>query len=145
MNARAFEPGAGPSPARSTRILQAQNSVLFAPDTLRIDLAGEGPAPGSKARAFMSRNSGVAFAADQLPALPADKVYQLWIVPQNAAPVSAGLLTPDASGHASLFFQMPAVVTAPQALAVTVEPAGGVPAPTGDRVLLGAVPVATAS
>ena len=128
-----------------TRILQAQNSVLFAPDTLRVDLAGEGPAPGSKARAFMSRNSGVAFAADQLPALPADKVYQLWIVPQNAAPVSAGLLTPDASGHASLFFPMPADVTAPQALAVTVEPAGGVPAPTGDRVLLGAVPVATAS
>ena len=33
-----------------TRILQAQNSVLFAPDTLRVDLAGEGPAPGLKAR-----------------------------------------------------------------------------------------------
>jgi anti-sigma-K factor RskA len=127
-----------------TRILQAQNAVLFAPDTLRVDLAGEGPAPGSKARAFMSRNSGVAFAADQLPALPADQVYQLWVVPQNAAPVSAGFLTPDASGHASLFFPMPPDVTAPQALAVTVEPAGGVPAPTGSRVLLGVVPVATA-
>jgi anti-sigma-K factor RskA len=127
-----------------TRILQAQNSVLFAPDTLRVDLAGEGPAQGSKARAFMSRRSGVAFAADQLPALPADKVYQLWVVPQNAAPVSAGLLAPDASGHASLFFPMPPEVTAPQALAVTVEPAGGVPAPTGSPVLLGAVPVAAA-
>jgi len=127
-----------------TRILQAQNAVLFAPDTLRVDLAGEGPAPGSKARAFMSRNSGVAFAADQLPALPADQVYQLWVVPQNAAPVSAGFLTPDASGHASLFFPMPPDVTTPQALAVTVEPAGGVPAPTGSRVLLGVVPVATA-
>ena len=89
--------------------------MLFAPDTLRVDLAGEGPAPGSKARAFMSRHSGVAFAADQLPALPADKVYQLWVVPQDAAPVSAGLLAPDASGHASLFFPMPADVTAPQA------------------------------
>jgi anti-sigma-K factor RskA len=128
-----------------TRVLEARNSVLFAPDLLRVDLAGEGPAPGSKARAFMSRSSGVAFAADQLPALPADKVYQLWIVPQGAGPVSAGLLTPDANGHASLFFPMPADVTAPQALAVTVEPAGGVPAPTGSRVLLGTVPVATAS
>jgi len=84
-------------------------------------------------------------SSDQLPALPADKVYQLWIVPQGAAAVSAGLLTPDANGHASLFFPMPADVTAPQALAVTVEPAGGVPAPTGSRVLLGTVPVATAS
>ena len=79
-----------------TRVLQANNAVLFAPDTLRVDLAGEGPAPGSTARAFMSRHSGVVFAANQLPALPADKVYQLWVVPggDNAAPVSAGLLAP---------------------------------------------------
>lgn len=128
-----------------TRVLQAHNSVLFAPDTLRVNLAGEGPAPGSKARAFMSRHSGVVLVANQLPALPADKVYQLWVVPVGAAPVSAGLLAPDPSGHASLFFPMPADVTAPQALAVTVEPAGGLPAPSGSRVLLGSVPVATAS
>jgi anti-sigma-K factor RskA len=130
---------------QQTRVLQAHNSVLFAPDTLRVDLAGEGPAPGSKARAFMSRHSGVVLVADQLPALPADKVYQLWVVPVGAAPVSAGLLAPDPTGHAALFFPMPADVTAPQALAVTVEPAGGLPAPSGSRVLLGAVPAGAAS
>ncbi len=128
-----------------TRILQANNAVLFAPDTLRVDLAGEGPAPASKARAFMSRHSGVAFAANELPALSPDKVYQLWVVPQDGQPpVSAGLLAPDPSGHATLFFPMPANLSA-AALAVTVEPAGGVPSPTGDRVLLGAVPAASAS
>ena len=119
--------------------------MLFAPDTLRVDLAGQAGAPASTARAFMSRHSGLAFAANQLPALPADKVYQLWVVPQDRPPVSAGLLAPDASGHASLFFEMPADVPPPAVLAVTVEPAGGVPAPTGDKVLVGAVPVATAS
>ena len=31
---------------QQTRVLQANNAVLFAPDTLRVDLAGEGPAPG---------------------------------------------------------------------------------------------------
>ncbi len=125
-----------------TRILQVNNAVLFAPDTLRVDLAGEGPAPGSTARAFMSRHSGVVFAANQLPALPADQVYQLWVVPggDNAAPISAGLLAPDASGHASLYFPMPGNVQVAAALAVTVEPAGGRPAPTGARVLLGGVP-----
>jgi hypothetical protein len=126
-----------------TRVLQASNAVLFAPDTLRVDLAGEGPAPGSKARAFMSRHSGVAFAANELPALPPDRVYVLWVVPQNnQPPVNAGPLAPDASGHASLFFPMPANVSA-AALAVTVEPAGNVPAPTGARVLLGAVRATT--
>ena len=128
-----------------TRLLQAQNSVLFAPDTLRVDLAGQAGAPASSARAFMSRQSGLAFAANQLPALPADKVYQLWVVPPDRPPVSAGLLAPDASGHASLFFPMPADLPPPAVLAVTVEPAGGVPAPTGDKVLVGEVPVATAS
>ena len=85
----------------------------------------------------MSRQSGLAFAANQLPALPADKVYQLWVVPQDRPPVNAGLLSPDASGHASLFFEMPADLPPPAVLAVTVEPAGGVPAPTGDKVLVG--------
>ena len=91
-----------------TRVLQAQNSVLFSPDTLRVDLAGQPGAPASTARAFMSRQSGLAFAANRLPALPADKVYQLWVVAPDRPPVSAGLLAPDASGHASLFFEMPA-------------------------------------
>ena len=127
-----------------TRVLEARNSVLFAPDTLRVDLAGQAGAPASSARAFMSRHSGLAFAANQLPALPADKVYQLWVVAPDRPPVSAGLLAPDASGHATLFFAMPADLPPPAVLAVTVEPAGGVPAPTGDKVLVGTVPVATA-
>jgi len=67
------------------------------------------------------------------------------VVAPDRPPVSAGLLAPDASGHATLFFEMPADLPPPAVLAVTVEPAGGVPAPTGDKVLVGTVPVATAS
>lgn len=127
------------------RVLQAHNNVMFAPDMQRVDLAGQPVAPGSAARAFMSRNRGLAFAAIQLPALPADKVYQLWVIPQGQAPVNAGLLQPDAGGSASTFFEMPAGLPPPEVLAVTIEPAGGVPAPTGDKVLVGTLPVATAS
>lgn len=129
-----------------TRVLQARNDLLFAPDLQRVDLAGQPVAPGSTARAFMSRNRGMAsFAASQLPSLPADKVYQLWVIPQGQAPVSAGLLQPDAGGNASTFFEMPAGLPPPEVVAVTIEPAGGVPAPTGDKVLVGTVPVTTAS
>jgi anti-sigma-K factor RskA len=121
------------------RTLQAKADVLFAPDLLRVDLAGQPVAPGSSARAFVSRQSGLAFAANQLPALPADKVYQLWVIPVGQAPVNAGLLAPDASGHATLFFPMPADMPPAAVIAVTVEPAGGVPQPTGDKALVGAV------
>jgi anti-sigma-K factor RskA len=128
-----------------TRVLQAHNAVQFAPDMQRVDLAGQQAAPGSTARAFMSRTRGLAFAASQLPALPADRVYQLWVIPQGQAPVSAGLLQPDTGGSASTFFEMPAGLPPPEIVAVTIEPAGGVPAPTGDMVLVGTVPLATAS
>lgn len=125
-----------------TRLLQAHNAVLFAPDMLRVDLAGQPTAPASTARAFVSRQSGMAFTASQLPALPADKAYQLWVIPQGSAPVSAGLLKPDKTGHATLFYPVPAGMPPPAVIAVTVEPAEGVPAPTGDKVLVGSVSTA---
>lgn len=128
-----------------TRVLQAHNDVQFAPDMQRVDLAGQPVSPGSTARAFVSRSRGLAFAASQLPALPADKAYQLWVIPQGQAPVSAGLLQPDAGGNASTFFPMPAGIPPPEVVAVTIEPAGGVSAPTGDKVLVGVIQVATAS
>jgi len=130
---------------QQTKVLEARNDVLFAPDMQRVDLAGQPVAPRSTARAFVSRHSGLAFAANQLPALPADKVYQLWVIPQGQAPVSAGLLAPDGSGHASLFFPMPADMPPAAVIAVTVEPAGGVPAPTGDKALVGEVAAAAAA
>ena len=122
-----------------TRVLQAHNEVMFAPDTLRVDLAGQPVAPGASARAFMSRQTGMVFTANQLPKLPADKVYQLWVIPQGQAPVSAGLLAPDASGHATLLAKVSPDLPPPAVVAVTIEPAGGVPAPTGDKALVGTV------
>jgi anti-sigma-K factor RskA len=130
---------------QQTKTLEARNEVLFAPDMQRVDLAGQPVAPASTARAFVSRHSGLAFAANQLPTLPADKVYQVWVIPQGQSPVDAGLLSPDASGHASLFFKMPADMAPAAVIAVTVEPRGGVPAPTGDKALVGEVAATAAS
>ena len=54
--------------------------------------------------------------------------------------VLSGVFQPDAAGRAETIVGTPIDVTAmPVAIAVTVEPAGGVPAPTGDRYLVGLV------
>ena len=53
------------------------------------------------------------------------------------APVSAGLLTPDASGGGSVYYETPVDIAPPTAVAVTLEPAGGVTAPTGAMYLVG--------
>lgn len=111
--------------------------ILAASDVRRVDLAGQDAAPGASGRAFWSRSHGVMFTATGLPALPKGKVYQLWVVTKSA-PLSAGLLTPDGSGHVMAVADMPPGVE-PVAVAVTIEPEGGVPSPTGAKYLLGAV------
>ncbi len=52
-------------------------------------------------------------------------------------PISTGLLKPDASGRVDAVFETPVDLPRPTAMAVTIEPEGGVPAPTGDKYLVG--------
>jgi anti-sigma-K factor RskA len=116
--------------------LQSSMGVLAAPDLVRIDLAGQPTAPSANARALWSRARGMVFAVSNLPPLPAGRVYQVWVVTAQA-PISAGLLTPDAAGGNLTYFMTPPDIPAPTAVAVTLEPAGGVPAPTGQMYLVG--------
>src|SRR5688500_3427615 len=115
---------------------QTAVAILTAPDVARVDLAGQPVSPGASARAFWSRSRGMVFNASNLPPLPAGRTYQLWVVTAQA-PISAGLLTPDLQGSVSEIFNTPPDIPQPVAMAVTIEPAGGVPAPTGDRYLVG--------
>lgn len=126
---------------RATADAQSAMAVLVAPDLARIDLAGQPTAPQARARALWSRSSGMVFTASNLPPLPEGRVYQVWVVTANA-PISAGVLTPDPAGRGMAFFSTPPDIPAPVAVAVTLEPAGGVPAPTGERYLIG-TPAAT--
>ena len=124
---------------RAAAAAEMQVAVLAAPDLTRIDLAGRPVAPQASARAYWSRSRGLVFTASNLPALPPGRVYQLWVLPaQPSPPISVGwLLKPDANGRANVLFDTPPDLPKPQKMAVTIEPEGGVPAPTGDMYLLG--------
>jgi anti-sigma-K factor RskA len=112
--------------------------VMLAPDLTRVSLAGQPPSQAAQGRAFYSPTTGLVFTAANLPSLPASRVFQLWIVTARA-PVSAGLLAPDSAGVVATTLPAPPISEPPVAFAVTIEPAGGVPAPTGDKVLVGVV------
>jgi anti-sigma-K factor RskA len=119
---------------------QSAFAVLVAPDVARIDLAAQpGQAPGANGRAFWSRTRGMVFSATALPPPPPGRTYQVWVVTKNPAPISAGLVEPDKDGRVNAVFATPADIAQPVAVAVTIEPAGGVPAPTGPKVLVGMV------
>ena len=123
---------------RAAAAAETPLAILTAPDVQRIDLAGQPAAPRASARAFWSRSRGLVLTGANLPPLPAGRTYQLWFV-TSQAPVSAGLLRPDEAGRLTTALNTPADIPAPAALAVTIEPEGGSPGPTGDKYLVGLV------
>lgn len=76
--------------------------------------------------------------ASNLKRPPAGKTYQVWLIARGgAAPVSAGTFMPDATGSAVMTVKHPMEPGTLSRIAVTEEPDGGVPAPTGRIVFAG--------
>lgn len=122
---------------REASVDRLASAVLTAPDLVRIDLAGQQVAPSASARAFWSRTQGLVFTASNLPAAPAGRGYQLWVLSSQPAPMSAGMLKLDLNGRLSTTIKTPIDMPQPVAMAVTLEPEGGVSAPTGEKYLVG--------
>jgi hypothetical protein len=74
--------------------------------------------------------------AHNLPRPAAGRTYQLWLVTANAK-ISAGTFEPGAQGEAVVRAVYDLKRDALKAVAVTDEPAGGVPQPTGPFVVIG--------
>jgi len=94
---------------------------------------------GLNGTVVVSRERGqVMLLAGNVPSAPDGKTYQVWLM-GDGAPRPIGLMAPNRSGHASLL-TTPGIGAA-QDIGVTVEPAGGSPAPTGDLVMQMTLPV----
>lgn len=109
-------------------------AILSAADVHSASLASVAPAGAARGHIYVSASRGLFFTAEALPALAAGRTYQLWTIVAGQ-PVSHGVFEPQGDGRAQVLAQAPP--GAVQAIAVTIEPAGGVPSPTGDKVLLG--------
>ena len=85
-----------------------------------------------------SESNRALLQVSNLPAVPSDKDYQLWII-KNNKPVSAGVFAVNDPGKDS-FFKIEEIAAGEQAadaFAITMEPKGGMPQPTGDMYLMG--------
>lgn len=116
---------------------QSLLAMLRDPATQMVSLSGQAPSPEARARMLWHEKAGGLLVAAGLPPVPAGKAYQLWAIAGTRPPVSAGVFTVDAQGTASLRVAPLSGVGRVDAFAVTLEPAGGLPAPSGPMVLVG--------
>jgi anti-sigma-K factor RskA len=115
-------------------------ATLLDPDAQRITLVAAKNAPQPQGKAIYRRRSrSLIFLASNLPPLPPDKIYELWLIPSSGGPIPAGLFKPDAKGSATLINPpLPEGVEAKN-FAVTLETeSGSHEAPRGAFVIVGA-------
>ena len=112
-------------------------AMLRDPSTEIVALAGLQPAPAARARMFWNERSGGFLVTAGLPAPPSGKTYQLWAIAGKNAPVSAGVFGVDVKGAGGLRVPPLSGVGKVDVFAVTLEPAGGLPAPSGQMYLAG--------
>jgi hypothetical protein len=139
------QPG-GPTAARrpesvglDERFEKVAANLLSDPSTQDIRLTGLTPSPHASGRIAWNARAGAGLLVSGLPPLPPGKTYQLWAIVGNKPPVSAGVFTVDGSGLGGLSVRPLPGLTVVNAIAVTLEPAGGLPQPSGEMYLISSI------
>lgn len=101
----------------------------------QIALTATDVAPEARGIIHISENgSWGTLIVEDLPALDPDRQYQLWLI-RDGERVSGGVFSVPEQGYASINITAPEPLDGYAAFGITIEPFGGSPGPTGDRVL----------
>lgn len=109
--------------------LEQALTFLNQPETRQVNFGLDKPAP-PRGNFFLNPRLGILLIASNLPALPAGKAYELWVIPKGGAPQPAGTFQSGPQGTAMHILN--GVMDPTVTVAVTVEPEAGSPAPTSD-------------
>jgi anti-sigma-K factor RskA len=119
---------------REVNQLHSQAQVA---DMRVVSLSGTGAAPGATGLMVISVDgSHGTLVVDRLPVLDESRQYQLWLIKDNQR-TSGGVFSVSRSGYASLWVHAPEPLADYPSYGITVEPEGGSPGPTGEKVLGG--------
>jgi hypothetical protein len=112
-------------------------ALLAVPEVKIVSLAGTEHAPAAGARLLWDTQRGEwTVILHDLPRLPAEKTYQLWLLTAQGA-LPSGTFQPDPRQRGIIQATLPAGHTDIAGAAVSIEPEGGVVQPTGNIILVG--------
>lgn len=113
-------------------------AALRNPRTRVVDLASYAP-PTPPGRAFWDQSrQHLMLSINGMKPPSSGHTYQLWVITRGQAqPISAGTFMPDSAGRADMTMEVPVEPGQLRRLAVTEEPMGGSPAPTGAILFAG--------
>jgi anti-sigma-K factor RskA len=115
--------------------LRAREAALAIYEAAARSWALEGEAAAQGARAMLIEPAGGGrpmLVVQVLPAPPAGRAYQVWVI-RGGQPVSAGLL--HRLDAPPMLMELPEALAGAEGVAISVEPASGSPRPTGPIVL----------
>lgn len=100
-----------------------------------VALKGTDNSPNSSGTIVISHDGmfGTLVVDDLAPLDPAHQ-YQLWLI-RDGQRTSGGVFSVSQTGYGTIEILSPDPLTRYQAFGITIEPAGGSPGPTGDKVL----------
>jgi anti-sigma-K factor RskA len=122
------------------QLMEAKELIasLNSAEALHFTLVAAKSAPQPQGKAIYLPKSGtLVFLASNMPPLPPQKIYELWLIPAGGAPIAAGLFRPDPHGSAAVIKPPLPVGVEAQTFAITIEPESGSPAPTSQPIMLG--------
>jgi anti-sigma-K factor RskA len=119
--------------ARQLELARAQEFMELAttPGAKTMRLDGVDLGAGATAKLAYDKNGHAMLMADKLPKVPRGKAYQLWFIVGKNPPMPGKTFVPDDTGKGMLEDQVPATAMESAVFAITMEPVGGVDAPTG--------------
>jgi len=104
-----------------------------------VSLRSDPSAPKEQGVLYTSTDGAVALVCVyDMPALPADKTYQVWLL-KDGSRESGGVFNVTDDGFGLLVVRPQDPLAKYNSVGITVEPAGGSPAPTSPHVLRGSL------
>ncbi len=114
-------------------------AFVMNPDVNEVELGSKMPDMDAAGKLYWDKetNKGL-FLVSSIPLLEQGKTYQLWAI-GGGKPVSMGVFDVDKEGNSMMEIELMPEPGESMQFAVTLEPAGGMPQPTGDMYLYGSL------